>query len=396
MSDITLTAGIRQNLLSLQQTSADLTTTQEQLATGKKVNTAVRKSDLLFHLAIADQPRQRPQRAARPDRPGAADAQRGQQRPHRPDQPARTGAVDRAAGAAGDHGHGDLQHGGHHRDHGHRRRHDAGHRHGDRRQRAGTASTASMQSTATLNAAGIGQLAAGDTLTFQLGSGTTVTATFGTSDDASDQYVQHRCRPDLGSEHRHRRQRQPEHRSVRDLRRRWRRHRDQQRRHSTTSRSATPLRGALTRELRRQPAHSSRHALTVSDGTHSSSYYYVAIALPAGARRRRRRRRRLQHRRQSRQLRQQRGGNTRTPRSRRALPAPATVTSRCLRAGAVTVGGTIGANAGLRHFRCERQLQRDIVGSSLPAARCPSRSARTRRIRSRSAPVPARSRPRRN
>ena len=40
MSDITLTAGIRNNLLSLQQTSADLTTTQEQLATGKKVNTA--------------------------------------------------------------------------------------------------------------------------------------------------------------------------------------------------------------------------------------------------------------------------------------------------------------------------------------------------------------------
>ena len=40
MSDITLTAGIRQNLLSLQQTSADLQTTQEALATGKKVNTA--------------------------------------------------------------------------------------------------------------------------------------------------------------------------------------------------------------------------------------------------------------------------------------------------------------------------------------------------------------------
>ena len=40
MSDITLSAGIRQNLLSLQNTSADLTTTQEALATGKKVNTA--------------------------------------------------------------------------------------------------------------------------------------------------------------------------------------------------------------------------------------------------------------------------------------------------------------------------------------------------------------------
>jgi flagellin len=40
MSDITLTAGIRQNLLSLQQTASDLTTTQEALSTGKKVNSA--------------------------------------------------------------------------------------------------------------------------------------------------------------------------------------------------------------------------------------------------------------------------------------------------------------------------------------------------------------------
>ena len=40
MSNITLSAGIRQNLLSLQGTAANLTTTQEHLATGKKVNTA--------------------------------------------------------------------------------------------------------------------------------------------------------------------------------------------------------------------------------------------------------------------------------------------------------------------------------------------------------------------
>jgi flagellin-like hook-associated protein FlgL len=39
-SDITLSAGIRQNLLSLQNTAANLTTTQEHLSTGKKVNTA--------------------------------------------------------------------------------------------------------------------------------------------------------------------------------------------------------------------------------------------------------------------------------------------------------------------------------------------------------------------
>src|SRR6202162_3588351 len=40
MSDITLSSGIRQNLLSLQDTAANLTTTQEHLSTGKKINTA--------------------------------------------------------------------------------------------------------------------------------------------------------------------------------------------------------------------------------------------------------------------------------------------------------------------------------------------------------------------
>src|SRR6202049_2600971 len=40
MSNITFSAGIRQNLLSLQDTAANLTTTQEHLSTGKKINTA--------------------------------------------------------------------------------------------------------------------------------------------------------------------------------------------------------------------------------------------------------------------------------------------------------------------------------------------------------------------
>jgi flagellin len=40
MSGITLTAGVRQNLLSLQSTAQLLTTTQNRLATGKKVNSA--------------------------------------------------------------------------------------------------------------------------------------------------------------------------------------------------------------------------------------------------------------------------------------------------------------------------------------------------------------------
>ncbi len=41
MSDITLTAGVRQNLLSLQNTAALMATTQNRLATGKKVNSAL-------------------------------------------------------------------------------------------------------------------------------------------------------------------------------------------------------------------------------------------------------------------------------------------------------------------------------------------------------------------
>jgi flagellin-like hook-associated protein FlgL len=41
MSDITLTAGVRQNLLSLQNTAALMAQTQTRLATGKKVNSAL-------------------------------------------------------------------------------------------------------------------------------------------------------------------------------------------------------------------------------------------------------------------------------------------------------------------------------------------------------------------
>ncbi len=48
MSDITLSSAIRQNLLSLQQTSADLTTTQEALATGKSVNSAADNPSAYF------------------------------------------------------------------------------------------------------------------------------------------------------------------------------------------------------------------------------------------------------------------------------------------------------------------------------------------------------------
>src|SRR5215469_11014615 len=48
MSDVTLTSGIRSNLLALTQTSNDLTTTQEALATGKKVNSAADNPSSFF------------------------------------------------------------------------------------------------------------------------------------------------------------------------------------------------------------------------------------------------------------------------------------------------------------------------------------------------------------
>ena len=41
MSDIVLSAGVRSNLLQLQQTSELITRTQTRLATGKKVNSAL-------------------------------------------------------------------------------------------------------------------------------------------------------------------------------------------------------------------------------------------------------------------------------------------------------------------------------------------------------------------
>src|SRR3954468_12916612 len=41
MSDIVLTAGVRANLLQLQQTASTITATQTKLATGKRVNSAL-------------------------------------------------------------------------------------------------------------------------------------------------------------------------------------------------------------------------------------------------------------------------------------------------------------------------------------------------------------------
>jgi flagellin len=48
MSDITLSAGVRSNLLQLQQTSNLITTTQTRLATGKRVNSALDNASNFF------------------------------------------------------------------------------------------------------------------------------------------------------------------------------------------------------------------------------------------------------------------------------------------------------------------------------------------------------------
>src|SRR4029077_7897477 len=54
MSDIVLSASVRQNLLSLQSTAALLATTQNRLSTGKKVNTALDNPTNFFTAAGLD------------------------------------------------------------------------------------------------------------------------------------------------------------------------------------------------------------------------------------------------------------------------------------------------------------------------------------------------------
>ncbi len=49
-SDITLSAGVQANLLSLQNTAQLMQTTQSRLATGKKVNFGPRQSAELLHV----------------------------------------------------------------------------------------------------------------------------------------------------------------------------------------------------------------------------------------------------------------------------------------------------------------------------------------------------------
>jgi flagellin len=184
MSNITLSTGIRQNLLSLQQTSADLTTTQEQLATGKKVNTAFdnptsyftsqsltnRANDLS---ALLDQIGQAQQtlNAANNGLTGLTSLLEQALSTAQQAQQATQGTVNYSTIAGTQAIAADTS--------------QATSSGTFATEIAGT--TASTQSTATVTAAAFTQLAThtGDTLTFQLGSNAVVTATFGATNDAA-------------------------------------------------------------------------------------------------------------------------------------------------------------------------------------------------------------------
>ena len=179
-SGITLTAGVRQNLLSLQNTAALMATTQNRLATGKKVNSALdnptsfftsqslsnRASDLNSLLDSIGQAEQTLQAAntgitslttlVQSAKSIATQAQQATKGTVNYTNITGTAAIaldsTKSSSSA---------------------------------STVATAGTASVQATAHVNAAGIGKLANGDTLTFQLGSGTTITATFGAATNAA-------------------------------------------------------------------------------------------------------------------------------------------------------------------------------------------------------------------
>src|SRR5215470_8557858 len=173
-SSITLTAGVRQNLLALQDTAALLATTQNRLATGKKVNSALdnpsnyftsqglsnRAGDLNALLDTIGQAQQTLQAADTGLTSLTSLVQSAKSIATQAQQASKGGvnytnitgsvaiALDRTSSAS-----------------------SAG--------SVATAGVASTQATATINAAGIANLSVGDTFTYKLGSGSTITATFG-------------------------------------------------------------------------------------------------------------------------------------------------------------------------------------------------------------------------
>ena len=186
MSDITLSAGVRQNLLSLQSTASLLSTTQEALSTGKKVNSAAdnpssfftsqslnnRASDLSALLDSIGQAQQTVNQAetgitSLTNLVQSAKSLATQAQQATVGTVSYTGITGTQAIAA------------------------------DTTEISGSTSvasavggaTASTQSTASISAAGIAALSNGDTLTFQLGSGTVQTATFTTSGASGNSFT---------------------------------------------------------------------------------------------------------------------------------------------------------------------------------------------------------------
>ncbi|HEY1541620.1 MAG TPA: flagellin [Xanthobacteraceae bacterium] len=177
MSDITLSAGVRQNLLALQNTASLLATTQEDLATGKKVNSALdnpsnfftsqslnnRANDLNALLDSIGQAQQTVN-AAESGITSLTNLVQSAKSIASQAQQATTGTVNFTA-VTGTQAIVD-----------------------DTTKAVGTNTVtsaagtivASHQASATLDAAGLANLHDGDTLTFQLGSGSTFTATFTT------------------------------------------------------------------------------------------------------------------------------------------------------------------------------------------------------------------------
>jgi flagellin-like hook-associated protein FlgL len=181
MSDITLSSGIRQNLLALQNTSNDLNTTQEQLATGKKVNTAFdnptsyftsqsltnRSNDLS---ALLDQIGQAQQtlNAANDGLTGLTSLLEQALSTAQQAQQATTGTVTYSGTQTGSAIAADTTQA----------------VSTSTFAAAVTASTPSVQSESDFKSAGFAQLTTGDTLTYTL-AGSTVTATFGASTDTT-------------------------------------------------------------------------------------------------------------------------------------------------------------------------------------------------------------------
>ncbi len=100
-SNITLSAGVRQNLLALQNTASLLSTTQNRLATGKKVNSALDNPTNFFTSSSLVGTRLRPVGHSQLDGERHQHAEGRRQRPDLDHQRGRVDAGDRQPGASG-------------------------------------------------------------------------------------------------------------------------------------------------------------------------------------------------------------------------------------------------------------------------------------------------------